>query len=336
MLAGTFAGANQEFMRGEPSVLAGLRTAAASGDAFVFSGAAFVLSKLGEAVPVYRDGRAAAAEAAAHEEPAAWSIETVCAWVSKQAFRAYKPAFRENFVNGEMLLSLSDEDLAATLGVPNALHRRAILFAIARLSSGPAGHSLSRSPRSAVGDGSGGGGGGGGGAASSPSASPVPSVLRIASPRAASATAEQTYDVFLSYRRAGGADFAQLIKLLLRAEGLNVFLDVENLAVSALRAREDLADHARLRANLSRSPSFRRPATSPTSSFHACAAPRTLFLSGQRAAWTASSTTRTRRRRTLCALSTRTRCACARRSCRSTRRISHFPCPTASRRSCAR
>ena len=248
-LTGTDATETQDFLRGEPSALAGLRVAAASGDAFVFSGAAFVLSKLGEAVPVFRDGRAAAAEAAAHEEPATWSIETVCAWVSKQAFRAYKPAFRDNFVSGEMLLSLSDEDLAATLGVPNALHRRAILFAIARLSSGPAGHSLSRSPRSTAGDG---GGGGGGGAASSPSASPAPSVLRIASPRAASAAAEQTYDVFLSYRRAGGADFAQLIKLLLRAEGLNVFLDVENLAVSALaqaRAARALADYSRLCAH---------------------------------------------------------------------------------------
>jgi hypothetical protein len=333
-VTGTDATETQDFLRGEPSALAGLRVAAASGDAFVFSGAAFVLSKLGEAVPVFRDGRAAAAEAAAHEEPATWSIETVCAWVSKQAFRAYKPAFRDNFVSGEMLLSLSDEDLAATLGVPNALHRRAILFAIARLSSGPAGHLLSRSPRSTAGDG---GGGGGGGAASSPSASPAPSVLRIASPRAASAAAEQTYDVFLSYRRAGGADFAQLIKLLLRAEGLNVFLDVENLAVSApvlarsARARRLLTlMHARTHVSL------RRPATSPNSSFRACAARRTSFWYGLRAAWTASSTTRTSRRPTLCALSTRTRCACARRSCLCTKRTSRFRCPTASRRMCAR
>ena len=37
------------------------------------------------------------------------------------------------------------------------------------------------------------------------------------------------YDVFLSYRRLGGADFAQLLKLLLKGEGLNVFLDTENL-----------------------------------------------------------------------------------------------------------
>jgi hypothetical protein len=39
------------------------------------------------------------------------------------------------------------------------------------------------------------------------------------------------YDVFISYRRKGGADFAQLLKLMLRAEGLDVFLDVENLGM---------------------------------------------------------------------------------------------------------
>jgi hypothetical protein len=37
------------------------------------------------------------------------------------------------------------------------------------------------------------------------------------------------YDVFITYRRAGGADFAQLLKVQLRAAGLEVFLDVENL-----------------------------------------------------------------------------------------------------------
>ena len=37
------------------------------------------------------------------------------------------------------------------------------------------------------------------------------------------------YDVFISYRRAGGADFAHLLKMTLAAKGLEVFLDVENL-----------------------------------------------------------------------------------------------------------
>lgn len=37
------------------------------------------------------------------------------------------------------------------------------------------------------------------------------------------------YDVFISYRRAGGSDFAQLLKLQLKERKLEVFLDVENL-----------------------------------------------------------------------------------------------------------
>lgn len=41
--------------------------------------------------------------------------------------------------------------------------------------------------------------------------------------------AQSTYDVFISYRRAGGADFAHLLKLYLESNKLTVFLDVENL-----------------------------------------------------------------------------------------------------------
>lgn len=48
---------------------------------------------------------------------------------------------------------------------------------------------------------------------------------------------DEMYDVFLSYRRVGGADFAQLLKLLLRAEGLRVFLDVENLGAGDFQAQ---------------------------------------------------------------------------------------------------
>ena len=127
-------------------LLSSLRTAASSGDAFVYSGAAFVLSRLGEAVPAYREHKSAAAEAL---EPAAlWSIDAVCGWAAKQPFRVYKTAFKENFVSGEMLLSLTEEDLAGTLGVTNALHRRAIMFAIRSLSGeGPGrGAALARRP----------------------------------------------------------------------------------------------------------------------------------------------------------------------------------------------
>jgi hypothetical protein len=73
-------------------------------------------------------------------------------------------------------------------------------------------------------------------------------------PQLSSAIRSDKYDVFISYRRVGGAggysiivifshlivfvhvpliffaDFAQLLKILLKAQGLEVFLDVDNLA----------------------------------------------------------------------------------------------------------
>ena len=36
-------------------------------------------------------------------------------------------------------------------------------------------------------------------------------------------------DIFISYRRKGGSDFAQLLKVCFKSMGLEVFLDVDNL-----------------------------------------------------------------------------------------------------------
>ena len=51
--------------------------------------------------------------------------------------------------------------------------------------------------------------------------------------RSVSARSGPLYDVFISYRRAGGADFAHLIKLQLKAVGLECFLDVENIGMGS-------------------------------------------------------------------------------------------------------
>jgi hypothetical protein len=118
-VVGSATAENINFFAKTPAILAGLRVAASSGDAFVYSGAAFVLHHMTEAVPVYRQR---AAEASALAAPAeAWSIESVAAWVAKQPFRAYKRAFAENLITGRVLLTLSEEDLANTLGVTNAV-----------------------------------------------------------------------------------------------------------------------------------------------------------------------------------------------------------------------
>ena len=146
--------------------------------------------------------------------------------MAAQPFRAFRAAFRDHLVTGRTLLTLSDEDLAA-IGVAHPIHRRTMLFAIGDLVAAagggaqPHGGSVVRSPS-----------GGAGGAAS-----PVARSLSLSLSPAPAAAAPPTYDAFISYRRVGGADFAQLLKLLLKAEGLNVFLDVENLGTGDFAAQ---------------------------------------------------------------------------------------------------
>ena len=83
-------------------------------------------------------------------------------------------------------------------GVANSLHRRSILFAIKALDDahkaevGGSSSSLIRQPSSTSSNGF-------------------------------------KFDVFISYRRVGGADFAPLVKMHLKSAGLECFLDVENL-----------------------------------------------------------------------------------------------------------
>ena len=45
---------------------------------------------------------------------------------------------------------------------------------------------------------------------------------------------QQEFDVFISYRRAGGADFAQLLKVQLMSQGYTAFLDTDNLGATYL------------------------------------------------------------------------------------------------------
>ena len=101
----------------------------------------------------------------------------------------YRNAFRECFVSVRLLLLLTDDELHA-MGVKNALHRKAILFDIADLKS----------------------------AVVSDSSSSLDHV-----------DAKAEYDIFLSYRRKGGQDFAHLLKLSFSNLGYNVFLDIDNL-----------------------------------------------------------------------------------------------------------
>ena len=55
-------------------------------------------------------------------------------------------------------------------------------------------------------------------------------VMQIAQEQDSSTVA---YDIFISYRRKGGSDFAQLLKVCFKSKGLEVFLDVDNLVQGA-------------------------------------------------------------------------------------------------------
>jgi hypothetical protein len=209
------------------------RELAVDGDAFLYVHAVKLLNAMNLPTPYYRDPSIQAVQNANSESNVlAWSIEDVCSWVGKHSFHAYCAAFREALIDGSSLSTLSDAELVE-MGVISALHRKAIRSSIGRLLS-KAGFIYEHAPVIA-------------------SAAAVDSVDNLGSPRSprphtphtslhlrsftASGDAgienEDTKDVFISYRRKTGAVLAQLLAMHFKANGLRVFLDVENLGTGA-------------------------------------------------------------------------------------------------------
>ena len=58
----------------------------------------------------------------------------VASWLQQLGLEQYEPAFRDNFVDGDVLPDLTAEDLIA-IGVTPVGHRRKLLSAIATLSA---------------------------------------------------------------------------------------------------------------------------------------------------------------------------------------------------------
>ena len=172
------------------ALLSRLRALGASPDAFVYAAAVFILHEIELPVPYFRGSASGGSGPSSllPRDPSTWTIEQVVSWVSGQSFRSYRQAFRSELVNGRMLLELTDEDCAEALGMQSRLHRRATLLAIEDLRSQY--ESCNES-----------------GAAGAPLTSRSRSQLV---PMAAEAP---LFDCFISYRRAGGADFAQLLKV---------------------------------------------------------------------------------------------------------------------------
>src|SRR6476646_2124913 len=65
----------------------------------------------------------------------------VASWLQQLGLEQYEPAFRDNFVDGDVLPDLTTEDLIA-IGVTRVGHRRKLLSAIAALSAEPPAASL--------------------------------------------------------------------------------------------------------------------------------------------------------------------------------------------------
>jgi hypothetical protein len=167
---------------------------------------------------------------------------------------------------------LTDADLESN-GVANSLHRRSILFAIKALDGA---HKAEAGGNS--------------------------SSLSLRQPSSTSSNAFK-YDVFISYRRVGGADFAHLVKMHLKSAGLECFLDVENLGTGSF------ADALGIHLSISLTQhsleiwieefflAFIR--SNARKQMRACAHRKTSFCYGRRAAWTDSWTTATRAKATL-------------------------------------
>lgn len=207
------------------AMLARLRALGGSPDAFVYGAAVFILHEFGLPLPYFRGSpgggpaapgsRSGSGAAALSADPKSWSIEQVAQWVAGQSFRAYRQAFRAQLVCGQMLLELTDEDCAEALGMASRLHRRAVLLAVERLREAHAHHA------EASGDARGGG----------------PPLRRGASlPQVLDSP---MFDCFISYRRAGGADFAQLLKVCgeRRGEGAFFIADIPPLPTRRCRSK---------------------------------------------------------------------------------------------------
>jgi len=167
------------------------RTCASSPDPFVYAASVFIMRKLHLAIPQYRSSHLSDPSSEINKIPVVnWSVEQVCDWVTSKSFKAYRAVFRDGLVNGQMLLTITPEILA-TNGIHNMWHRQAIMVAVQELKE-----LLAKNASGVLVD--------------------QPNL-------------ERTCDVFISYRRIGGSDFAQLLKVCFQKAGIDVFLDVDNL-----------------------------------------------------------------------------------------------------------
>jgi hypothetical protein len=181
---------NKDLISNSQHVVMAIRAVASSTNAFVYGISAHILHQLDLPVPSFRSQKVSNQQLIP-KHAASWSIDDVCLWIGMQCFKQYRHVFRDSFVCGLLLLALGDGDLAA-MGVGHPIHRRFILLAIGDIKLAIAGGETSANE--------------GGGVRGGNRLVRIPSIIDIK---------DDTYDVFLSYRRLGGAEFAHLLKISL-------------------------------------------------------------------------------------------------------------------------
>eukprot|EP00301_Raphidiophrys_heterophryoidea_P010170 c15216_g1_i1.p1 GENE.c15216_g1_i1~~c15216_g1_i1.p1 ORF type:complete len:710 (+),score=180.42 c15216_g1_i1:60-2189(+) len=179
----------------DKSIVDVLKLCATSSDAFVYQFAARALAELElfEEIPFYQIVAHPHSPFPTFSPPIGdvhqWTEDDVFQWVSSQRFAVYEPCFRSSWVDGELLVAMTDADLAA-VGITNPIHRKFILRAIR--------HAQHRDGDS--------------------------SALSLPTP-----IGEHSFNVFISYRRSTGMELAQLLKMHLENIGFKVFLDIDCL-----------------------------------------------------------------------------------------------------------
>jgi hypothetical protein len=112
------------------SMLQLIRSVAASPDPFVYSAAIHLMRAMNAPVSTYRPFTAKTALNGKFQVPVSeWTVDMVCNWVGTKSFRCYRSLFRDGFVNGRMLLAITN-DILIDKKVADVWHRQSILFAI--------------------------------------------------------------------------------------------------------------------------------------------------------------------------------------------------------------
>ena len=111
------------------SMLQLFRNVAASPDPFVYMAAIYLMRCIQAPLSTFRPFIAEVAQGKSQIPVPQWTVEMVCNWVSTKSFRCYRQLFRDGFVNGRMLLAITNEVLIEKC-VSDVWHRQSILFAI--------------------------------------------------------------------------------------------------------------------------------------------------------------------------------------------------------------